>query len=605
MADSEQPRRRGAQAHRLKRMRSAAVQPAHGAQRNAVIDCGWGRLIFGQTFDNAADLAEALRAESPEQRDIAFYVRDPHVLLANAPQELFLDPSHTFRLDLATYRVAARRRKGFHIRRLTTPADVEALNAIYAQRKMVPVAPGFFWSLRDARTLTVLVAEDSETGAVLGSVMGVDHARAFDDPEGGASLWCLAVSPQAPHAGLGESLVRRLAEHFKGRGAAFMDLSVLHDNEQAIALYEKLGFRRVPVFAVKRRNVINERLYSGPDPAEGLNPYARIIVDEARRRGIHVAVTDAEGGFFRLTHGGRSLRCREALSDLTSAVSLSICDDKRATRRVVQEAGVRVPEQLDEDTPEARATFLKRHGALVVKPARGEQGRGVSVGLTTPEGVEAAVAEARALCPDIVVEECFTGRDLRLLIIDYRLVAAAIRRPARVVGDGRATVRDLIETQSRRRAAATGGESMIPVDAETERCLADAGYGFDDVPPEGCEITVRKAANLHTGGTIHDVTDTVHPVLVRAAIDAARAIEIPVTGIDLMVKAHDQPDYVFIEANERPGLANHEPQPTAERFIDLLFPLTIPLPARDKGHGKARDGADGGLSDSEGDEEHD
>lgn len=579
---SEHPRRRAAQAHRLKRMHSAAAQPPRGAQSDALTDCGWGRLIFGHTFDSAEALADALRAEGPDRRDIALYVRDPHVLLATAPQELFLDPSHTFRLDLATYRVAPRRRKGFDIRRLTTREDAEAVNAIYAQRKMVPVPPDFFWTARDGRTLTVLVAEDAETGAVLGSVMGVDHARAFGDPEKGTSLWCLAVSPQAPHAGLGESLVRRLAEHFKARGAAFMDLSVLHDNDQAIALYEKLGFRRVPVFAVKRRNVINERLYSGPDPSEGLNPYARIIVDEARRRGIQVQVIDTEGGIFRLTHGGRSLRCREALSDLTSAVSLSICDDKRATRRVVEQAGVRVPDQLEEDSADARAAFLRRHGSVVVKPARGEQGRGVAVGLTRDDEVEAAVEAARALCPDVVVEECFTGHDLRLVVIDYKLVAAAIRRPARVVGDGRATVRALIETQSRRRAAATDGESSIPLDAETERCVSDAGYSLDDIPPEGIEITVRKTANLHTGGTIHDVTDKVHPELERAAIRAARAIEIPVTGIDLMVKAHDQPDHVFIEANERPGLANHEPQPTAERFIDLLFPMTVPQTARNK-----------------------
>jgi len=42
-----------------------------------------------------------------------------------------------------------------------------------------------------------------------------------------------------------------------------------------------------------------------------------------------------------------------------------------------------------------------------------------------------------------------------------------------------------------------------------------------------------------------------------------------------MVQRVDGPEYVIIEANERPGLANHEPQPTAERFIDLLFPQTI------------------------------
>jgi D-alanine-D-alanine ligase-like ATP-grasp enzyme len=92
---------------------------------------------------------------------------------------------------------------------------------------------------------------------------------------------------------------------------------------------------------------------------------------------------------------------------------------------------------------------------------------------------------------------------------------------------------------------------------------------------------VRKTANLHTGGTIEDVTGETHPELIRAAIRAARAIDIPVTGIDLMVKSPRRPDYVFIEANERPGLANHEPQPTAERFLDLLFPLSVPAPARE------------------------
>jgi len=583
MCASDAPRRQPGrpQPHRLKRLHAAAPQPPRGGASDAMVDCGWGRLVFGHTFEDAESLAEVLRTEAPDRRDIAFYVRDPHVLLAAAPQELFLDPSHTYRLDLATYRVASRRRQGFQIRRLTTRADAEAVNAIYAQRRMVPVPPDFFWSRRDGRTLTVLVAEDSETGAILGSVMGVDHARAFADPEGGSSLWCLAVASQAPHAGVGESLVRKLAEHFKVRGAAFMDLSVLHDNAEAIALYEKLGFRRVPVFAVKRRNVINERLYAGTAPDEGLNPYARIITDEARRRGIQVEVIDAEGGFFRLTWGGRSIRCREALSELTSAVAMSICDDKRVTRRVVEAAGVRVPAQLTEDDAEARAAFLARHGSVVVKPARGEQGRGVAVGLTTAEEVEAAVAAAREICADVIVEECFEGEDLRLVVIDYRVVAAAIRRPARVVGDGRAPIRDLIAAQSRRRAAATQGESRIPVDAETERCLAAAGFTLDDVPGNGTEITVRKTANLHTGGTIHDVTAETHPALIDAAIAAARAIEIPVTGIDLMVKSPREGAYVFIEANERPGLANHEPQPTAERFVDLLFPLSIPQPVRD------------------------
>ena len=71
--------------------------------------------------------------------------------------------------------------------------------------------------------------------------------------------------------------------------------------------------------------------------------------------------------------------------------------------------------------------------------------------------------------------------------------------------------------------------------------------------------------------------DGLHPTLADAAVRAARALDIPVVGLDLMVSAADQPEYVFIEANERAGLANHEPQPTAERFVDLLFPHSQPI----------------------------
>lgn len=589
MTGSTSRRGRGAYAHRLERMRNQAMVPPFGEGRNAdaerletgaAVDCGWGRLLFGQTFESPEALVETMRAEAPERRDIAVYVRDPHVVLSLAPQEMFLDPSHTYRLDLATYKTARRRPAGFFIRRLASAADADAVNRIYATRGMVPVRPDFFWSQRDSRAVTCFVVEDELTGNVIGTVMGVDHGRAFGDPACGSSLWCLAVDPQANRPGIGEALVRHIVEYFKARGAAFTDLSVLHDNEQAIALYEKLGFYRVPFFTLKRKNPINERLFVGPGPEAELNPYARIIVDEARRRGIDVQVTDAAGGFFRLSYGGRTVHCRESLSELTTGVAMSICDDKAVTRRVVERAGLTVPAQIEADGREALEAFLAEHRLLVVKPARGEQGRGIAVGVETMEQLEQAIANARLYCDRVLVEQRVAGEDLRLVVIDYRLVAAAVRRPARIVGDGRATIRELIERQSRRRAAATGGESTIPLDAETERCVAAAGFGLDDIAPAGAEITVRRTANLHTGGTIHDVTSEVHPRLVAAAVAAARAIDIPVVGIDLMVRSPREPDYAFIEANERPGLANHEPQPTAERFVDLLFPLSVPATVR-------------------------
>ncbi len=555
------------------------VGPAAGQlARDVAVDCGWGRLIFAHTFTDHGTVADLLLGETRDTRDIAFYIRDPHVVLALQPQQLFLDPSHTYRLWLSEYRPPAARPRGYAVRRLRTPLDAKEMNRIYGERGMVKTHPlNFSYDHRTSRILTYFVAEDHRTGSVIGTVTGVDHVEAFNDPEQGSSLWCLAVDPQAEHPGIGEALVNHLAEHYVARGRAFMDLSVMHDNAQAIALYEKLGFQRVPAFCVKRKSPINERLFIGQPDDGALNPYATIIVNEARRRGIAVDMLDVDHGFFSLSLGGRTIRCRESLSELTSGVAFSICDDKAVTRSFLQQAGLSVPDQRETGTRKENNSFLRHHGRLVVKPAHGEQGRAVTVDVRTQHGLDAAIKRARLLDDRVLLEEYVEGEDLRIIVIDGAMVAAAVRRPPVITGTGRYTVRQLIEKQSRRRAAATGGESKIPIDAETERVLRQAGYGLENVLPAGETITVRKTANLHMGGTIHDVTPALHPALRKAAEIAARAIDIPVVGLDFIVRAVDQETYVIVEANERPGLANHEPQPTAERFVDLLFPLSVPI----------------------------
>jgi GNAT-family acetyltransferase (TIGR03103 family) len=254
---------------------------------------------------------------------------------------------------------------------------------------------------------------------------------------------------------------------------------------------------------------------------------------------------------------------------------MSRCDDKAITQRLMRRAGIRVPDQIRFDALDQAEAFLSKHGRVVVKPARGEQGAGISVDIRDADELERAIKAARRICETVILEEFCTGDDLRIIVIDFEVVAAAIRKPAQIIGTGQHKVGELIQTQSRRRRAATGGESSIPMDEETERCIRQGGYGLDDILPDGEVLVVRKTANLHTGGTIHDCTADLHPDLAEAARAAARALDIPVTGLDFLVPDVKGPDYVMIEANERPGLANHEPQPTAERFVDLLFPQTV------------------------------
>ncbi|HNP36300.1 MAG TPA: N-acetylglutaminylglutamine synthetase [Woeseiaceae bacterium] len=546
------------------------------ASSEATVDCGWGTLIFAHTFGDNQRLADTISDESPKQRNIALYIKDPHVILSLRPQELFLDPSHTYRLWLYNYRSSRVRPKGFQIRRMQDRSDAKAVGRLLATRNMVPVEPDFLLEQVSSRVLTHFVAVDTKNQRIIGTVMGVDHKRAFDDTENGSSLWALAVDPQAALPGVGRALVSHLADHFQARARDFMDLSVMYDNEAVISLYNKMGFQRIPVFCIKRKNAINEPLYVGTDERESeLNPYARIIVDEARRRGIAVTLIDPANGYFSLRVGAKSVVCRESLSELTSAIAMSRCDNKDVSIALLREAGLSTPLSQLVGSDSSNRAFLERHGRIVVKPVRGEQGNGVTVGISTVPEMDEAIRVAARVSANVMLETFVAGDDLRIIVIDGDVVAAAIRRPAEIIGNGVDTAEELIEKQSRRRRAATDGESSIPVDATTRRCLREADLDLDAIPNEGDVVRVRDTANLHTGGTLHDVTEELHPELARAAERAARTLNIPVVGIDMIVAAVDQPDYWIIEANERPGLANHEPQPTAERFVDLLFPQTV------------------------------
>jgi len=548
-----------------------------------VQDLGWGRLVFGQTFDDAEEFGNALRAEASGRRDIGMYLDAEHVFVALHPQEFFIDPSFTYRIDLTKpLEFEPSPVPGLSVRAVTTIEDCASINHIYLQCRMVPADVDLMWDNSQAQQhMIYLVVTDDQTGAVVGTVTGIDHAQLFGDPENGSSLWCLAVDPTLSRPGVGGLLVRSLIEEFVKRGRAQMDLSVLHDNQGAIALYERMGFVRVPVLGIKRKNAINERLFA-PAKAEEelsqLNPYARIIADEAILRGIAVNVLDAKGGYLKLTHGGTSVVTRESLSELTNAVAMSRCDDKRVARRVVAEAGIRVPKGRTATFDDDDRAFLDEVGTLVVKPARGEQGAGITVGVTKADDLDRAIRLAAEHSPDVLLEERCEGEDLRVVVINGKVIAAALRRPPEVVGSGDHTVRHLVEAQSRRRAAATHGESTIPVDDLTEDTVREAGFELDDVLPLNERLVVRRTANLHTGGTIRDVTDELNPLLAKVAVDAADAIGIPVTGIDLIVPSVEGDEYVFIEANERPGLANHEPRPTAQAFVDFLFPRTAATP---------------------------
>lgn len=442
---------------------------------------------------------------------------------------------------------------------------------------MVEIDPEFLNQHKHSKELILLVAESAIDKKILGFVMGVDHSQVFNDPENGSSLWSLAVDPHCQVSGVGEALTRHLIEYFQMQGRSYMDLSVMHDNKLAIQLYKKLNFVKVPVFTVKMKNIINKKLYSNTTEVDAYNPYAQIIINEAVKRGLRVEDFDVKMGCFYIYSGQRKIRCRESLTDLTSAYSHMLCENKNLTRKILNQFHIKTPKVCSDLSESSLKDFLQKNKKVVIKPLSGEQGRDVYVGVDNYSRLQQVLSllKNKYVEDQVLVESMASGEDVRIMVINYKFVAAAVRRPPQVVGTGEHTLRQLIEKQSRRRKAVTGGESQIPIDEELINCLNEQGYELNSILPAKKKLVVRKACNLHQGGTIEDITQVIDNKIKQVCEVAAKALEIPVVGLDLMMPDLSGKEYSVIEANERPGLANHEPQPVVESFIDFLFPETI------------------------------
>lgn len=318
-----------------------------------------------------------------------------------------------------------------------------------------------------------------------------------------------------------------------------------------------------------------------------LGPSTRSVVDAARRRGVPVRRLN-EGSLVQFGQGAFQRWILASETDRTGAVAEETAQDKELTRELLRAVGVPVPEGWPvQDEDDAVEAAREMGGAVVVKPQFGNQGRGVATDLRTEEQVRAAYASAveASGSASVIVERSAPGGDYRVLVVGGKVVAAAHREPAHVVGDGTRTIRELVEEVNRDPRRGDGHAtslSKIPLDSVSLGVLESQGYSPDSVPPGGETVLVRRNANLSTGGTAEDVTERVHPEVKARCIEAARMVGLDIAGVDVVARDIARPleeqGGVVVEVNAAPGLRMHlEPssgqgRPVGEAILDLIYP---------------------------------
>ncbi|MFZ2295489.1 MAG: cyanophycin synthetase, partial [Polaromonas sp.] len=268
------------------------------------------------------------------------------------------------------------------------------------------------------------------------------------------------------------------------------------------------------------------------DEEERLGPSTGAIVDAAVARGIPYRRL-TKGSMVQFGWGSRQRRIQAAEIDATSAVAESIAQDKDLTKKLLHAAGVPVPlGRPVNDLEDAWSAAQKIGMPVVVKPQDGNQGKGVTVNITTRAHLEIAYRSA-AEYGEVMVEKFLPGCDFRLLVVGNKLVAASRREPPQVVGDGLHTVSELVDIVNedpRRGEGHATSLTKIRFDDIAIGQLDVQGLKPESIPAKGQRVLLRHNANLSTGGTATDVTDDVHPAVAARAVAAAQMVGLHICG---------------------------------------------------------------------------
>ncbi|MFT5722909.1 MAG: cyanophycin synthetase [Bacteroidia bacterium] len=318
---------------------------------------------------------------------------------------------------------------------------------------------------------------------------------------------------------------------------------------------------------------------------ERLGPSTGSIVEEAEKRGIPWIRLN-KYSLCQLGYGANQKRIQATVTSETSNIGVELACDKEDTKYLLERAEVEVP----------RGEIIRRERSLeescryvgfplVIKPVDGNHGRGITVNINSHEDALTAFREAQKVSKAVIIEKLITGEDYRLLVINNKLVAAAKRTPANVVGNGKSTIQELIDEVNIDPRRGYGHEKVLTAITANELTLTlirGKGYGLDSVLRDGETLILKDTANLSTGGTAEDVTDIVHPANVFMAERISKIIDLDICGIDVMTSDISIPlsetGGAVLEVNAGPGFRMHLaptsglPRNVASPVIDKLFP---------------------------------
>ncbi len=319
---------------------------------------------------------------------------------------------------------------------------------------------------------------------------------------------------------------------------------------------------------------------------EHVGPSTGSIIDEAVARDIPYIRLNKQS-LVQLGYGKNQTRFRATMTDKTSSIAVDLASNKDETKRILLAAAIPVADGLCITHKDEVENAIEKIGfPLVFKPLDGNHGKGATINVKTVEEANAAFEHAKKYSHKIIVEKFIVGNDYRILVIDHRFIAAALREPAHVMGDGFSSIQQLIDKENSDPRRGYGHENVlteISVDRETTEQLEKRNYSLESILKKDEVCYLKGTANLSTGGTSADITDLVHPSNIFIFERISRVIGLDICGVDIMATNLNEPlavtGGVVLEVNAAPGFRMHLApseglaRNVASPVIDMLYPV--------------------------------
>ena len=316
-----------------------------------------------------------------------------------------------------------------------------------------------------------------------------------------------------------------------------------------------------------------------------LGPSTGSLVEEAIARDIPWIRLNNQS-LVQLGYGKNQMRIRATMTERTSSIAVDLAGNKEETKRLLDEQAIPVAKGITITSADGVQEAIRKVGfPLVFKPLNGNHGRGATINVKTEEEALDAFEHAALVSRRVIVEKFISGFDFRVLVVDHKMVAAALRVPAHVMGDGVSNINQLIDHTNSDPRRGYGHEKVLTeiiIDRDLLDLLHKSSYTLESIPAADEQVFLKSTANLSTGGTSVDVTDMVHPQNVFFCERISRIIGLDICGIDIMAQNLTEPltenGGVVLEVNAAPGFRMHLapseglPRNVAASVIDMLYP---------------------------------